>query len=121
MTVNLVRTFIESHAGPSCTVILVKTVMVVHFSEDGHGRSWTVILVRTLILVWMLMDGHFLRTLMGGHFLRTLMDAHGRWVDAQATFEDAGKNWSRDENATVTVAIPNHKKDCTKTYYILVK
>ena len=52
-----------------------------------YGRSWT------------LMDGYFsedrniLRTLMDAHFSK---DGHGRWVDAQPTFEVAGKNWSRD-------------------------
>ena len=64
-----------------------------HLSEDAHGRSWTLILVRTLMDVgWTL---------------------GGRWVDAQPTFKDAGKNWSRDGNATVTVTLPNNKKHCS--------
>ena len=40
------------------------------------------------------------RTLMDG--LWTIMDARGRCVDAQPTFEDAGKNWSCDGHGHAT-------------------
>ena len=51
--------------------------MYSYFTMDGHFSE----------------DGNILRTLMDAHFSK---DGHGRWVDAQPTFEVAGKNWSRD-------------------------
>ena len=40
---------------------------------------------------------------MDGRFSK---DGHGRWVDAQPTFEKIG-------HATVAVTLPKNKKDCT--------
>ena len=54
-------------------IILVRTVVDDHFSEDGY-------------LVRKLMEAQFSE------------DGHGRWEEAQPTFGDAGKNWSRDGN-----------------------
>ena len=48
----------------------------VRFREDSRRRSWTSMNAE--------------RTALNGHFRE---DAHGRWVDAQPTFEDAVEIW----------------------------
>ena len=47
-----------------------------------------------------------------GHFS---MNVHGRWVKTRPIFEDAEKNWSRDDNAMVTVPHSYQNNHCNLT------